>query len=114
MPSLICIPGPLFLDRDLRGIPSIHALVRSRIGCEHQLDDEVRLLFVSRSAPTNRIHVSFVISEISPVMLEDITYGTYLFYLAFMLMGVAYVIWVLPETRGKSLEEMVSSGIALL
>ncbi|TFL05164.1 hexose transport-related protein [Pterulicium gracile] len=60
---------------------------------------------VALAASTNWM-MNFVISEISPVMLEDITYGTYLFYLAFMLMGVAYVIWVLPETRGKSLEEM--------
>jgi MFS family permease len=60
---------------------------------------------VALAASTNWM-MNFVISEISPVMLEHITYGTYLFYLAFMLMGIAYVIWILPETYGKSLEEM--------
>ncbi|EEB93035.1 hypothetical protein MPER_08366 [Moniliophthora perniciosa FA553] len=39
-------------------------------------------------------------------MLERITYGTYLFFLMFMLMGIAFAIWILPETFGKSLEEM--------
>lgn len=37
-------------------------------------------------------------------MLESIKWGTYIFFLAFMLMGVAYVIWLLPETRNVSLE----------
>ncbi|KAJ7067757.1 hypothetical protein B0H15DRAFT_738859, partial [Mycena belliarum] len=39
-------------------------------------------------------------------MLENIGYGTYLVFLMFMLMGIAFAIWVLPETFGKSLEEM--------
>lgn len=37
-------------------------------------------------------------------MLESITWGTYIFFLAFMLMGVAYAYWILPETRNVSLE----------
>ncbi|KAJ7348946.1 hexose transport-related protein [Mycena albidolilacea] len=49
---------------------------------------------------------NFVVSIIVPVMLNHITYGTYLFFLMFMLMGIAFAIWVLPETFGKSLEEM--------
>ncbi|KAJ7778704.1 hexose transport-related protein [Mycena maculata] len=49
---------------------------------------------------------NFVVSIIVPDMLNKITYGTYLFFLMFMLMGIAFAIWVLPETFGKSLEEM--------
>ncbi|KAJ7771461.1 hexose transport-related protein [Mycena metata] len=49
---------------------------------------------------------NFLVSLVVPVMLENITYGTYLFFLMFMLMGIAFAIWVLPETFGKSLEEM--------
>ncbi|KAJ7611668.1 hexose transport-related protein [Roridomyces roridus] len=49
---------------------------------------------------------NFIVSEIVPVQLKNITYGTYLFFLMFMLMGIAYTIWILPETFGKSLEEM--------
>jgi hypothetical protein len=44
---------------------------------------------------------------IVPIMLTHITYGTYIFFLGFMLMGIAYAIWILPETYCKSLEEMV-------
>jgi DNA-directed RNA polymerase subunit E'/Rpb7 len=32
----------------------------------------------------------------------------------FMLMGIAFAIWVLPETFGKSLEEMVRHLVSKL
>ncbi|KAJ7272862.1 hexose transport-related protein [Mycena rebaudengoi] len=60
---------------------------------------------VALAASANWI-TNFVVSIIVPVMLTNITYGTYLFFLMFMLMGIAFAIWVLPETFGKSLEEM--------
>ncbi|KAL0577254.1 hypothetical protein V5O48_004742 [Marasmius crinis-equi] len=60
---------------------------------------------VALGASANWI-TNFVVSIIVPIMLRDITYGTYLFFLAFMLMGIAFAIWILPETYGKSLEEM--------
>ncbi|KAJ7491114.1 hexose transport-related protein [Mycena latifolia] len=49
---------------------------------------------------------NFIVGIIVPAMLDNITYGTYLVFLMFMLMGIAFAIWVLPETFGKSLEEM--------
>ncbi|CAK5279203.1 unnamed protein product [Mycena citricolor] len=52
---------------------------------------------------------NFVVSVVVPDMLSAITYGTYLFFLMFLLMGIAFAIWVLPETYGKSLEEMDSA-----
>jgi hypothetical protein len=76
--------------------------------------------------------MQFVVSIIVPVMLNHITYGTYLyvyptvvhlvrsitasarFFLMFMLMGIAFAIWVLPETFGKSLEEMVCGSDSIL
>ncbi|KAL0568326.1 hypothetical protein V5O48_013660 [Marasmius crinis-equi] len=60
---------------------------------------------VALGASANWI-TNFAVSIIVPIMLRDITYGTYLFFLAFMLMGIAFAIWILPETYGKSLEEM--------
>ncbi|THV05516.1 hexose transport-related protein [Dendrothele bispora CBS 962.96] len=60
---------------------------------------------VAIGASTNWI-TNFVVSIVVPVMLNNITYGTYLFFLMFMLMGIGYAIWILPETYGKSLEEM--------
>lgn len=50
--------------------------------------------------------LNFCVSLMVPPMLENITYGTYLFFLAFMLLGVAYAIWILPETRNVGLEAM--------
>ncbi|KAL1406129.1 hypothetical protein Q8F55_007812 [Vanrija albida] len=49
---------------------------------------------------------NFCVSLMVPPMLEHITWGTYIFFLAFMLMGVAYAVWLLPETRNVSLEAM--------
>lgn len=46
---------------------------------------------------THRRRVSIVV----PIMLDSITWGTYVFFLAFLLLGVAWVIFLLPETRGK-------------
>ncbi|KAJ6500694.1 hexose transport-related protein [Mycena sanguinolenta] len=60
---------------------------------------------VALAASANWI-TNFVVSLVVPDMLNNITYGTYLFFLMFMLMGIAFAIWVLPETFGKSLEEM--------
>jgi len=60
---------------------------------------------VALGASTNWM-TNFVVGVIVPVMLTHITYGTYIFFLAFMLMGIVYTIWILPETYCKSLEEM--------
>ncbi|KAI8333275.1 general substrate transporter [Choanephora cucurbitarum] len=49
---------------------------------------------------------NFVISEICPVMLASITWGTYIFFgcCCIIMSVVVYVFF--PETKGKSLEEM--------
>ncbi|KAF7323311.1 Hexose transport-related protein [Mycena chlorophos] len=49
---------------------------------------------------------NFIVGKVVPDMLNVFKYGTYLFFLMFMLMGIAFAYWVLPETFGKSLEEM--------
>ena len=59
--------------------------------------------------------MNFVISEICPVMLVKITWGTYIFFgccCAFMA-TIVYIFY--PETKGRSLEEMeiVFSGSVL-
>ena len=62
---------------------------------------------VALGASTNWM-TNFIVSIIVPIMLERITYGTYIFFLAFMVMGIAWAIFLLPETKGKTLEEMAS------
>jgi sugar porter (SP) family MFS transporter len=49
---------------------------------------------------------NFIIGLVTPDMMESIGYGTYLFFAAFAAIAFAFTWFVIPETRGKSLEEM--------
>jgi sugar porter (SP) family MFS transporter len=49
---------------------------------------------------------NFIIGLVTPDMLESIGYGTYLFFAAFALIAFFFTWFVIPETKGKSLEEM--------
>lgn len=49
---------------------------------------------------------NFIIGLVTPDMLETIGYGTYLFFAGFCLIAVFFTYFCVPETRGKSLEEM--------
>ncbi|KAF2000296.1 general substrate transporter [Amniculicola lignicola CBS 123094] len=49
---------------------------------------------------------NFIVGQVTPDMLAEMTYGTYLFF-GFLTFGGALFIWlVFPETKGLSLEEM--------
>lgn len=39
-------------------------------------------------------------------MIRDIKYGTYIFFACFSLLAAGWVYWFVPETKGKTLEEM--------
>ncbi|KAL2845479.1 general substrate transporter [Aspergillus pseudoustus] len=49
---------------------------------------------------------NFVIGLVTPDMLESITWGTYIFFAAFCLLALAFTFFYIPETRGKTLEDM--------
>jgi MFS family permease len=49
---------------------------------------------------------NFIIGLVTPDMLETIGYGTYLFFAGFALIAFVFTWFVIPETKGKSLEEM--------
>ncbi|CAO3615047.1 unnamed protein product [Mucor fragilis] len=49
---------------------------------------------------------NFVIGLIVPIMLEKITYGTYIFFACFLILSFFFVWFFVPETKGRSLEEM--------
>lgn len=49
---------------------------------------------------------NFVISEICPVMLASITWGTYIFFGCCCFFMTICVFIFFPETKGRSLEEM--------
>ncbi|CAO3608494.1 unnamed protein product [Mucor hiemalis] len=59
--------------------------------------------------------MNFVISEICPIMLAKITWGTYIFFGCCCAFMATIVYFFYPETKGKSLEEMdiVFSGSIL-
>lgn len=48
----------------------------------------------------------FIIVYSTPYMMKDITYGTFLFFGSFLVVGMAVVYIFMPETKGFSLEEM--------
>ncbi|KAF5861125.1 hypothetical protein ETB97_000565 [Aspergillus alliaceus] len=47
-----------------------------------------------------------IIGLITPDMLDSITWGTYIFFAAFCLLALAFTYFCIPETRGKTLEDM--------
>ena len=49
---------------------------------------------------------NFIVSYTVPIMLEHIGYKTYIIFICTLFLGILWVIFLLPETRGKSLEEM--------
>ncbi|EEA19525.1 hypothetical protein TMatcc_009659 [Talaromyces marneffei ATCC 18224] len=49
---------------------------------------------------------NFIIGLVTPDMLSSITWGTYLFFAVFCLIAFAFTFFVIPETRGKTLEDM--------
>lgn len=48
----------------------------------------------------------FVIVYSTPYMMTNITYGTFLFFACSVVVGLVIVIFLMPETKGLSLEEM--------
>ncbi|KAM6505551.1 hypothetical protein FSOLCH5_013727 [Fusarium solani] len=49
---------------------------------------------------------NFIIGLVTPDMLETIGWGTYIFFAAFCLLALGFTYFFVPETRGKSLEDM--------
>ncbi|CEI93030.1 hypothetical protein RMCBS344292_07275 [Rhizopus microsporus] len=49
---------------------------------------------------------NFIIGLIVPTMLANITYGTYIFFACFLVLSFFFVWLFVPETKGRSLEEM--------
>ncbi|KAH6686943.1 general substrate transporter [Plectosphaerella plurivora] len=49
---------------------------------------------------------NFIIGLVTPDMLETIGYGTYLFFAGCSVLAFFFTFFCVPETRGKSLEEM--------
>ncbi|KAL3481200.1 general substrate transporter [Aspergillus californicus] len=49
---------------------------------------------------------NFIVGQVTPDMLEDIRYGTYIFFGLITSLGAVFVYFLVPETKQLSLEEM--------
>lgn len=49
---------------------------------------------------------NFIVGQITPVMLQKITFGTFIFFGVLTFGGAAFVWFVVPETKRLTLEEM--------
>jgi len=49
---------------------------------------------------------NFVIAKITPIMLADITYGTFLLFGSLCIVMGVYTIFFVPETKGVPLESI--------
>mgnify|MGYP005988717257 CR=1 FL=1 len=49
---------------------------------------------------------NFIIGLVTPDMLDNLKWGTYLFFAVFCVIAVAFTYFFVPETKGKSLEDM--------
>ncbi|KAF2155533.1 general substrate transporter [Myriangium duriaei CBS 260.36] len=49
---------------------------------------------------------NFIIGLITPPMIQGIGFGTYVFFAVFCLLGMAWVYFCVPETAGRTLEQM--------
>ncbi|KDR76257.1 hypothetical protein GALMADRAFT_139982 [Galerina marginata CBS 339.88] len=49
---------------------------------------------------------NFIVGQVTPTMLAHLSYGTFIFFGLFSLMGGFFVLFFVPETKGLTLEEM--------
>lgn len=60
---------------------------------------------VALATATNWI-CNFFVGVVTPPMLESIGFGTYVFYAAWCFLASVWAYFLVPETRGRTLEEM--------
>lgn len=62
---------------------------------------------VSLGASSNWMN-NFIVGQVTPDMLNTISYGTYILFGLLTYMGAAFIWFFVPETKRLTLEEMVS------
>ncbi|KIY51992.1 general substrate transporter [Fistulina hepatica ATCC 64428] len=60
---------------------------------------------VSLSSSSNWMN-NFIVGQVTPTMLDNIRFGTFIFFGVFSFMGGLFIMLFVPETKGLSLEEM--------
>ena len=49
---------------------------------------------------------NFIIGLITPPMIQSLGFGTYIFFGAFCIIALVWVYFFIPETNGRTLEQM--------
>ncbi|KAL1413322.1 hypothetical protein Q8F55_001081 [Vanrija albida] len=66
---------------------------------------DMRAKGMSISSATNWI-MNFTVAMITPVMFKNIGYKTYMVFMCFCIVGLLFSIFIVPELKGLSLEEV--------
>ncbi|CCM04226.1 uncharacterized protein FIBRA_06393 [Fibroporia radiculosa] len=60
---------------------------------------------ISIAASSNWMN-NFIVGQVTPTMMENITFGTFVFFGSFSFLGALFILFFVPETKGLTLEEM--------
>lgn len=66
---------------------------------------DMRAKGMSISSAVNWI-MNFTVAEVTPIMFDNIGYKTYIVFMCFCIVGFFYAVFLLPELKGLSLEEV--------
>ncbi|KAK4683736.1 MFS transporter, SP family, sugar:H+ symporter, partial [Tremellales sp. Uapishka_1] len=66
---------------------------------------DMRAKGMSVSSATNWL-MNFTVGTVTPIMITNIGYKTYIVFLVFCVLGFIYAVFILPELKGLSLEEV--------
>ncbi|KAJ6259828.1 Quinate permease [Drechslerella dactyloides] len=73
--------------------------------CSEIFPLDIRMLCVAITTADQWLW-SFIISRTTPYMITSLGYGTYMFFASLMVLMGIWAWWAVPETKGKTLEEM--------
>ena len=49
---------------------------------------------------------NFIVGQVTPTMMKKLGFGTFVFFGAFSFVGGLFILFLVPETKGLTLEEM--------
>jgi hypothetical protein len=49
---------------------------------------------------------NFIVGQVTPTMMKNLGFGTFVFFGSFSFVGGLFILFLVPETKGLSLEEM--------
>lgn len=73
--------------------------------CSEIYPTRIRAMSLSLTTAFNWA-MNATIAKVTPIMIANITYGTYFFFGSMAVIMGTFTYFLLPETRGRSLEEM--------